>query len=292
MSYQVSPIELATRVSTSTNLLVVSDFDGTLSPLSYHYAQAEPAPGAVAALDRLSELPGTHVAVISGRGLADVRARLGSHDRWDIFGSHGAESHEAQPRPLPAQLRSRLGDLEARVTALRALFAGLVVESKPRGLAVHFRALGDRDETAAKAALLQIAADFSEFGLQSGSKVEEFLLDRITKADALASLRARHAPADVVFIGDDLTDEHAFRSMRSSDFAIKVGSGGTAAAFRLPSVEAVVEFLTLLAGLRERSLRDLVPSERFGASGPMQAGHSASPTAQRSRRDPLGGCLR
>ena len=156
-------------------------------------------------------------------------------------------------------------------------------------MAVHFRALGSRDATAAEAAALEIAADFPQLGLQSGSKVLEFLADRITKADALASLRTRHDVTDVVFIGDDLTDEHAFRSMQPSDFAIKVGPGETAARFRLPSVEAVVEFLTVLATLRDRSPNDRVPTERISASEPVRGGSSGTPGAHGSQRDSRGG---
>jgi trehalose 6-phosphate phosphatase len=289
MSIQIAPIELATRIAALPSLLVAADFDGTLSPLSWHHSQAEPAPGAVTALDRLSGLPRTRVAVVSGRGLADIRARLGSHDRWDVFGSHGAESREGTCHPIAGDMRLRLDALEARVTDLRAHFAELVVESKPRGVAVHFRALSSGDAKAAEASVLQIAADYPQLGLQSGSKVVEFLADRVTKADALASLRSRHDVTDVVFIGDDLTDEHAFRSMRPSDFSVKVGPGGTAARFRLPSVDTVVEFLTLLAGLRERSLRDSVPSEQFAASEPLQTSSSATRSAHRSQRDFLGG---
>lgn len=289
MSAQVAPIELAARVSASPRLLVAADFDGTLAHLSSHHAHAEPAPGAVPALDRLSQLPGTHVAVVSGRGLSDVRARLGSHDRWDMVGSHGAESHDGQFRPMSEDMRALLEALEARVTDLRARFAALVVESKPRGVAIHFRALGKIDATAAEAAVLQIAADFPQLGLQSGSKVLEFLADRVTKADALAALRSRHGVTDVVFIGDDLTDEHAFRAMRPSDFAIKVGPGETAARFRLPSVEAVVEFLTVLADLRQHSPHDQIPSERITASEPVRDGSSGTPSAHRTQRDSLEG---
>jgi len=289
MSIQIAPIELAARIAALPNLLVAADFDGTLSPLSWHHSQAEPAPGAIAALERLSALSGTHVAIISGRGLADVRARLGSHDRWDVFGSHGAESREGTCHPIAGDMRLRLAALEARVTDLRARFAELMVESKPRGVAVHFRALSIGDAKAAEASVLQIAADYPQLGLQSGSKVVEFLADRVTKADALASLRSRRGVTNLVFIGDDLTDEHAFRSMRPSDFSIKVGPGETAARFRLPSVDTVVEFLTLLAGLRERAPRDSVPSERFVASEPLQASRSATGSAQRSQREISGG---
>jgi trehalose 6-phosphate phosphatase len=288
MSAQIEPIELATRVSASPSLLVAADFDGTLAHLSSHHAHAEPAPGAVTALDRLNELPGTHVAVVSGRGLSDVRARLGSHDRWDMFGSHGAESSAGQSRPISEEMRARLDALAARVTDLQARFAALVIESKPRGVAVHFRALVSSDATAAEAAVLQIAADFPQLGLQSGSKVLEFLADRVTKADALAVLRARHGVTDVVFIGDDLTDEHAFRSMRASDFAIKVGPGETAARFRLPSVEAVVEFLTVLASMRELSPHRRIPPMP-AASEPMRAGRLEAPSAHQPRRDSLEG---
>ena len=251
MSATAIPSALAHPISSALVLLVAADFDGTLSPLAEHHSRAEPTPGALAALDRLSEIPNTHVAIVSGRGLEDVRLRLGRHDRWDLFGSHGAEVHGDASQPIPSDLRDRLRELDSRLEALCDRFAGLTVESKPRGIAVHYRALTEGEGAVAEEAVLRLATEFPELGLQAGTKVVEFLADRVTKADALCSLRTKYGASVVVFIGDDLTDEHAFRSLRPCDFGIKVGQGDTAARFRLLSVDDVVRFLSALADFRE-----------------------------------------
>ena len=57
-------------------LLVAADFDGTLAPIVPQPWMARADPAAVRALRALAELPRTHVAIISGRSLADLAAQL------------------------------------------------------------------------------------------------------------------------------------------------------------------------------------------------------------------------
>lgn len=91
--------------------------------------------------------------------------------------------------------------------------------------------------------------------MRFGSMVIEFLADTITKADGLRRLRHRTGASAVIFVGDDLTDEHAFLSLTPSDAAVKVGPGDTRAQYRVGSVDDVARLLILLADEREAWVR-------------------------------------
>ncbi len=84
------------------------------------------------------------------------------------------------------------------------------------------------------------------------------------KGDALARIRDQIAPTITLFIGDDVTDEDAFRVLDPSDVSIKVRGERTSAQFRLPSVEETASFLARLAERRENwmSSESAVPINR------------------------------
>src|SRR3990170_5703836 len=73
-------------------LLVACDFDGTLAPLVNDPRGARAEPEALRALRSLAALPQTYVAVVSGRGLADLRAVVGEQAGLRLLGSHGCET--------------------------------------------------------------------------------------------------------------------------------------------------------------------------------------------------------
>ena len=76
-------------------------------------------------------------------------------------------------------------------------------------------------------------------------------VSRKDKGDAVRHLRERHLAGTVCFIGDDITDEDAFRALLDGDVGIKVGEGETSAIMRLESQADVVPFLEDLASARE-----------------------------------------
>ena len=54
----------------------------------------------------------------------------------------------------------------------------------------------------------------------------------------------------MVFLGDDVTDEKAFRRMRDADVGVKVGPGATLAAFRVDTPDDVAAVLAYLLDRR------------------------------------------
>jgi len=243
--------DIVSHVTSSPVLLVASDFDGTLAELVERTDHASTNPASRAALSRLSRTPHTHIAIISGRGLADLRSRLRPDERWELSGSHGAEIAGEPDRPFTANSCDQLELVAAELKTLASMHAGCSVEHKPRGVAFHYRGILDGCTEEVVDAVMALAKHSPALVMRLGSMVVEFLADRVTKGDGLRRIRRRVGASAVIFIGDDLTDEHAFMAMVPSDAAVKVGSGDTRAKFRLEGTDDVARLLTLLADERE-----------------------------------------
>jgi trehalose-6-phosphatase len=85
-------------VSPHRGLLVALDFDGTLSPLVSDPAAARALPTARRAVERLAGSPSVQVALVSGRGLADLRAVASPPTGIHLICSPGAELQPAEGR--------------------------------------------------------------------------------------------------------------------------------------------------------------------------------------------------
>ena len=237
------------RLAGADHLLVACDFDGTLSPIAEVPDDARPDPAALAALDRLARLPRTAGAIVSGRARA-VLARLaglpGSPLR--LIGSHGAEFDGALE--LTAEGRRRLTEVERDIRRVAPDFEGAIVESKPTGVAFHFRAVPERWREAAARAAREGPGRRPGVIVREGHMVVELLVCRADKGAALERLRLETGASATVFLGDDRTDEDAFGRLGPEDLGVKVGPGETAAVLRIEGQEAVGPLLERLYELR------------------------------------------
>lgn len=217
------------------------DFDGTLAPI-------RPTPGEVAMDARtaaaFAELTRRfQVAVITGRGVADVAPRLPGTPRW-VVGNHGAEGLPgADPAVLAAQAAVCAG-WRAQLEAAGALSAaGILFEDKRYTLSLHYRLAPERD--AARARLLaQVALLAPAPHVMPGKCVLNLLPQGAH--DKFSALQALAGEQPVFFIGDDANDEIVFRQAPPHWVTVKVGGGETAARFHLPGQEAVADCLALL----------------------------------------------
>lgn len=236
-------------------VLVALDFDGTLAPEVDDPGQARALPEAQSALLRLRALPGTIVALVSGRALESLAAVGGLPDDAPLIGSHGLEvrftAGDARPA-VDAADRERVRALRSRLEPLVGATEGAWIEDKPAGFAVHTRLV---DATAASALVEAVrgeahAAD-PELTVRDGKNVVEFAVRDATKGDGLRALRARFAPDAVLFAGDDVTDEDALAVLEPGDLGIKVGPPPTAAAHRVAGPAEVAALLHRLADARD-----------------------------------------
>ncbi|HVS73009.1 MAG TPA: trehalose-phosphatase [Phycisphaerae bacterium] len=234
-------------------LLVAADFDGTLAPIVSDPADARAHAESLAALNALAALPNTHVAIISGRALADLAPRVAAVQHALLVGSHGAElpPHLASP-PDPA-LAAALDPILRLVREAAANLPGALVETKPTAVAFHYRNADPAAAADSVTALLDAARHHPTIHTRHGKMVLEFSTTRADKGAALTALRnATHASA-ALFLGDDLTDEDAFRTLPPPNLPLKIGPGPTTAPHRLPDTLSIPPLLQTLTKLRNAS---------------------------------------
>jgi trehalose 6-phosphate phosphatase len=228
-------------------LLVASDYDGVLAGLVDDPSAAVPEPGVAEALARVAAADGVTVALVSGRGVADLQRTSGLSGPYRWVGSHGAEFDG----PLTGELADRRDALARTLAPVVAEVAGARLEVKPASVAVHVRQVPDADAGVALLERVRTTAD-PLLTLKPGKAVLELAVTGADKGSALRRLRTELGAAAAIYLGDDVTDEDGFRALEPGDLGVKVGDGETAAAHRVADPAAVVGVLEDLAALLRR----------------------------------------
>jgi trehalose 6-phosphate phosphatase len=229
-------------------LLVASDYDGVLARLRDDPSAAVPEPGVAEVLGRLAGHEGVTVALVSGRGVADLQETSGFTGPYRWVGSHGAEFDG----PIGAE-QARLRDaLAERLAPVVQGVPGARLEVKPASVAVHVRQVTDR---AAAASLLARADGLAEpvVTRKPGKDVLELAVTDADKGSALSRLRAEVGAAAALYLGDDVTDEDAFGVLGPDDVGVKVGAGETVARARVADLAGALAVLATLDAALARS---------------------------------------
>jgi len=225
------------------------DFDGTLVELAETPDAIRVPPTLSPLLGRLAGRLDGRLAIISGRSIADLERHLACGG-LAVSGSHGLELRLCDGSHVPLAVPDGLHHARERSARFAGAMPGLIVEDKPFSIAIHYRKVPARAEEVR--AFMTRLADETGLILQSGKMVEELRPTGADKGDALRALmrEPEFVGARPLFVGDDLTDEHAFLA------AAELGGGGvlvgapreTAAKWRLGGVAEVAGWLERLAG--------------------------------------------
>jgi trehalose-phosphatase len=209
-------------------LAVFLDYDGTLSPIVPRPEDAVLDEPVRATVRRLAAV--CAVAVISGRDLADVRERVGldeivyagSHG-FDIAGPGGLRREHPEAQAILAALSKAEAALRERVTDI----PGAQIERKKYSIAIHFRNVAEGGAADVEAAVDAVAAGHADLRKGHGKKVFE-LQPRLDwhKGRAvewlLEALELNSPEVLPLYVGDDLTDEDAFQTLRGRGVGIVV----------------------------------------------------------------------
>ena len=223
------------------------DFDGTLAQIVENPSEARIESAVLSSLQALHGLAGGALAIISGREVADLDARLSSF-RPAAAGVHGLEwrlpdgSCHCTHLQVPDTL---LGMTEV----FAARHDGVLVEIKRGALSLHYRKRPDLAGQCLELAC-RIAARWPAVQVIDGKMVVEFKMGGRTKGDALAMFMSLppFAGRRPVFVGDDTTDEAGFERLKEWDgISVKIGGGHTHALYRLPDTASFHRWLARIA---------------------------------------------
>ncbi len=233
---------------------VFLDYDGTLAPIAPRPELAKLPEPTRAVLHRLAgQGP---VAILSGRGREDVAALVGL-DELTYAGSHGFDiAGPTLRRKVGEGIPERIADASERLRRRLHGIPGVLVEPKRFSVAVHFRLADPADLPRIESAVDAVRAELPDLRKVHGKKVFELRPDLDwDKGTALLWLLKRLHPGSEnsaiipLYLGDDLTDEDAFRAIADRGISILVAAEPreTAAAYSLRNPEEVRIFLERLA---------------------------------------------
>jgi trehalose 6-phosphate phosphatase len=220
--------------------LYAFDFDGTLAPIVADPAHARAADRVLLPLTQLARR--VPVAVVSGRAQRDLIERLPCEIAY-LVGNHGNEGLpvETDATALEETCRRWRASLDKQLAASAG--QGVRIEDKGRSLSLHYR--GAPDPAAASAFLRSVAhALLPQPTVIDGKMVLNLLPpDALTKFEALRLL-ARHEGVDqVLFVGDDDTDEIVFRQAPRKWTTVRIDPHGETAARFCLEEQASIEIL-------------------------------------------------
>jgi trehalose 6-phosphate phosphatase len=238
-------------------MLCVFDFDGTLAPIVSTPEHASLPSDVREKLVALSSL--VPVAILTGRSLADIKARLGFKPDY-IAGNHGLEGlpgweersveYERTCRAWMALLTSALQDPQ--------FDSGIRIENKQYSLSVHYRMAQDQLKTE-KALAELFAGKLPEARVIGGKCVFNLMPQHAAdKGHAMERLMQLSGARSAIYVGDDVTDEDVFRLRRRDLLTIRIEpAAASAAEFYLSYWHNILQFLDdLIRRLHAQHIHD------------------------------------
>lgn len=235
------------------------DYDGTLTPIVERPELAVISPEMQAAVAALTKL--CPVAIISGRALRDVEAKVGVTSAI-YAGSHGFDIDGPDERKIRNETGAAyIPSIQAAKTLLQDRLAdveGVIIEDKTYSVAVHYRQVADHDVAMVEGVVDEAIARLPDLRKALGKKVFELRPDmEWHKGKALEwlleALDLKGPDVVPLYIGDDVTDEDAFRELGPRGIGILVAEEPhpTHAPFYLRDTTDVGAFLKWLRELLE-----------------------------------------
>src|SRR5947207_4787403 len=258
---------------------VFLDYDGTLTPIPGRPEEAVIADSMREAVRRQAER--VPVVVVSGRDRRVVQELMGL-DNLIVAGDHGFDiwspTGGSIQREEGASFQGLLREVEAKLRAELADIPGALVEPKKSSVAAHFRLVAQEQRPRVKEIVDAILSEHpGELKVTPGKMVFEIQprLDWDKGRAVLYLLEALDLDRDdvvPVYLGDDITDEDAFRALAGRGIGIFVGSADdpenadrtTAAGYALDTFGEVEEFLNRLAALYCAKAKPRPPGEGSG----------------------------
>jgi trehalose 6-phosphate phosphatase len=239
------------KLNAAESIAVFLDFDGTLVEIAERPDLVTVPDALLTTIQDVHDRLNGALALISGRSITDLDALL-SPLQLPMAGVHGSEHRDHRGQVNSEHSSAIPAPVRERMAALAKSDPGLILEDKGSSLALHYRQSPAR-ESLIRTELKTIFETLDQdFVLLDGKMVVEIRPNGVNKGTAVEKFLTipPFAGRRPVFIGDDITDEDAFRVVnRLKGYSVKVGSGNpeSVAQYELQDVNAVREWLEPLA---------------------------------------------
>lgn len=242
------PEAVGDALRAAPGLVLGVDFDGTLAPIVTDPDDARLDTAVEEPMAWLADRDDVAVAVVSGRALADLADRV-PFDGAVLVGNHGLEVTEDGQRsvdPGAEAAREHLHRAEERLRVRLAHVPGCRIEDKGLTLSVHVRESPAGRIGEVRSVVEKVTAGIDGLRLVDGKAVYE--VRPCVEHDKGTAMKDRLAaePEDWLglYVGDDTTDEDAFRAIQPEGIGVHVGCDEhTDAAYTLPDQASVAPFL-------------------------------------------------
>lgn len=244
------------RFAPGAKPVLLLDYDGTLAPFHVDRFQARPWPGARELLAKIQRQGRTRMVVVTGRPAEEIRPLLGLEPPLETWGLHGVErlfpDGRRELEQLPPGTVAKLNRLRERLR--RDSFGGLF-EDKPNAVVMHWRGVAPEKAQAIEREALALFEPLAQSDGLRLLKFESGLELRAGRdkggavAEILKETAAAH-PTLAAYLGDDATDEEAFRALNRSGGAhlsvlVRPEERPTEADVWLRPPEELLEFLRM-----------------------------------------------
>ena len=257
--------ELTAQSGENTPLLAIfTDFDGTLVEIAETPDAVEVSAELTDRLDRAVRDFDHAFALITGREIVDIDRFL-SPLHLPVAGAHGAQRRRADGTLLEidAEIVASAEAIAAAVAPLIDRHPELILEAKDGAVALHYRQAPDLEQECLLT-MQEAITDHLDFMLVPGKMVIEARPASYDKGSALRAFMQEEPfiGRTPIFIGDDRTDEDAFRvAQELGGVGIKLGPGETIARLRIADVASVHALIEGLAEVVHRHTTPAVPSD-------------------------------
>jgi len=238
--------KVSQRLRAAKEIRLFIDFDGTLVPHRADPDSVRLGDEMKAALQRIVSHRHIHVGIMSGRRRANLR-RLVRIPKIEFYGLYGYESENGlEISVLTAlNLRQILEALEEQ----SADMPGIQWEDKGVSVAVHFRDAPPMSRQKANRLIRRaVSCSRGDLRVVETDSAWDIVPRRVQGKGSGVRNALKNIKRDFlsVFIGDDISDEPAFKELRGG-ITVRVGSEPrTEAHYRLDDSEEVREFLDRL----------------------------------------------
>jgi len=208
------------------NPLLLLDYDGTLAPFRVDRFTARPWAGVRELLGQIQRQGGTRMVVITGRPAKEIAPMLGLDPALEVWGLHGAErlypDGKRELEAAPAATQEKLEEL--RQFLQRDSLGGLF-EDKANGVVMHWRGVSQRKARQIEQRtreLFEPLAQMEGLALLDFEAGLELRVGR-DKGGAVEAILAEYGTGGpAAYLGDDLSDEAAFRAMKGRGLSVLV----------------------------------------------------------------------